>query len=332
MSESTFTIADAKAWLLGSACAACGTALPEPGLPCAACGVLPAMTAPEFEAELDSPVALAELHAIRLRAEARALQDQMTAKHREADRVLYLAGLEQRRTAAQGALGVATARQRELAPPLKTAKRAEAKARGERDQAAEYHAEMARAEETARRMKHGAEAETDAMLRLRTAAEVLARYESALSEATAARQQAETALSTATAQVEAAEAARDRAAREHEDCGRVPYGLETIVADMLRLLISGQLDPVEVVMARFPAQWVAATTGAADAIEAAARQRLIDEQDREKRDKPLHVRTLPDGQVRADPNLLHPGTPQPYHPPAPGGIHPAATGRPYGRS
>lgn len=60
-------------------------ALPAPGEPCAGCGRIPDITAPEIAGDLDGPVALAAVEAAKLRAEATGLQDAAVEKMVQAD-------------------------------------------------------------------------------------------------------------------------------------------------------------------------------------------------------------------------------------------------------
>jgi hypothetical protein len=59
--------AEALEFLLGTTCSGCGAALPAPGEPCAGCGRIPDITAPEIAGDLDGPVALAAVEAAKLR-------------------------------------------------------------------------------------------------------------------------------------------------------------------------------------------------------------------------------------------------------------------------
>lgn len=101
------TLPDAAAWLLDKACRACGTALPAPGDPCPACGVLSEVTSAEFAEQMERPGVLAAVGATRKRAEA--MIDAALALHRDADAEIFRAELEDRRARAQGALEVAVA-------------------------------------------------------------------------------------------------------------------------------------------------------------------------------------------------------------------------------
>jgi len=312
---SEFTRAEAIAYLLGRECHACGSALAGPGEPCEACGAFPPVTAPELETELTGPRTVAAVHAAALRKEAGELRSQMLARYMEADRVLHMARLEERRALAQSALAEALTAAARTEAPLKAAHKAEAKAARELAKASAEHDEIARAEETARRMKHGVRAETEAALRLAEAGKVLARYQAALAEVSARREVAESALAAARAQVGQLEAIRDQAAADVDHPGRIPVSPETVTADPVRLLLTGQLDEVETLMAQIPGRFIAAMTGLSDDIEAQARAQLKAEQEREARERPLWLQPLGNGSVGAVPNPSHPATPQQYHPP-----------------
>ena len=271
---------------------------------------LPEVTGPELAEHLDAPRALAAVQAAKLRGEAGALQDQMLAKHLEADRVLHLASLEDRRSRAQAELEVAVAQRREKTAPLKAAQRAEAKAAAELERARGEHGDVAKAEETARRMRAGVAAETEAALRLRLATDVLARYEREYGEAKAVRDAAQRDLDAAADRVTQMEAARDTAARAVAEPGRVPVSLETMSADLLRLLVSGALDPVETTMARVPVEWMAGITGYAAALEADTRRRTREEDEEAARTQPVVLQQGQTGVVTARSNPFAPGTPR----------------------
>ena len=306
----TWTTDDAAAFLLDRACRECGTALPSPGDPCPACGVLPAVTGPELAEHLDGPRALAAVQARALRQEASVLQDQMLAKHLEADRVLHLAALEERRSRAQAELEVAVAQRREKTAPLKSAQKAESKALAALEQAGAEHAELARAEETARRMRAGVTAESEAALRLRLATDVLARYQREHQAAVSAREAAQRDLDAAAGRVSQMEEARDTAARAVAEPARIPVSLETMSADLLRLLVSGALDPVETTMARVPVEWMAGVTGYAGALEADTRRRQREEDEEAARTQPVVLQRGQTGVVTARSNPFAPDIPR----------------------
>lgn len=306
----TWTTDDAAAYLLDRTCRECGTALPSPGDPCPACGMLPEVTGPELAEHLDGPRAVAAVQAKKLRVEASALQDAMLSKHLEADRVLHLAALEQRRNRAQGDLEVAVAQRREKSAPLRAAQKAESKALTALEQARAEHAGLARAEETARRMRAGVTAEAEAALRLRLATDVLARYQREHQAAASAREAAQRDLDAAAERVSQMEQARDTAARAVAEPGRVPVSLETLSADLLRLLVSGALDPVETTMARVPVEWMAGVTGYAGALEADTRRRTREEDEEAARSQPVVLRQGETGIVTAVGNPRAPGVPR----------------------
>ena len=271
---------------------------------------LPEVTGPELAEHLDGPRALAAVQAAAYRAEATQLQDAMLAKHLEADRVLHLAALEDRRSRAQAELEVAVAQRREKTAPLKAAQRAEAKAAAELEKARGEHADVGKAEETARRMRAGVSAETEAALRLRLATDVLARYEREHAQAVAVRDAAQRDLDAAADRVTQMEAARDTVARAVAEPGRVPVSLETLSADLLRLLVSGALDPVEVTMARVPVEWLAGVTGYAAALEADTRRRQREEDEEAARTQPVVLQQGQTGVVTAMGNPFAPGIPR----------------------
>jgi hypothetical protein len=129
----------------------------------------------------------------------------------DADRVLFTARLEVRRAEAQRALDQHQRRHKALHGPRTAARKAVDATAAELAGAAREHEQYAKAEELARRMKHGVQAETDAAIRLDKAAQVLRRYQDALAAATARRVAAEAAVDQSTARAEVLEKARDAA-------------------------------------------------------------------------------------------------------------------------
>lgn len=324
------TVEEAVEWLLGGqACESCGGNLPGPGEPCDACGTLPPVTSAELSEQLSGPMALAKVEEAKLRREGWAMLDAAVARLADADRPVHLAVLRERRDQAQRALDTHVARQKPLEAPLRAARKAEQKSGGELAAAREQLGAVVLAEEIARRMRHGLQAETDAKLRLDTAAAVLRRYESAAAEATAARQAAESALAASRERTGHLEAARDLAAATLSSPGQVPRSPQTITAGLARLVLSGQLDEIEAALAGQIARTLCAVTGATADIIEEARRDLLAEQEAGKRNQPLHVKALGDGNVAVTPNLLNPATPQPFHPAAPGnapsGVQPGLT-------
>jgi hypothetical protein len=200
-----------------------------PGRGCEACGTFPAVTAPELEADLTGTRTLAVVHAAKLRAEASELRSQALAKHSETDRVLHVARLEERLALARLALDDATAGQPPLEAGLKRARKAEDRAARELAGASEDHARIEKAEETARRIRHGLEAETAATLQLAAAGDVLRRYQTALAEAAASGRKQRPRWRPA-GNASRSWSSRDEAAAAVADPGRIRLSAETVAA------------------------------------------------------------------------------------------------------
>jgi hypothetical protein len=86
----------------------------------------------------------------------------------------------------------------------------------------------------------------------------------------------------------------------------------------VRLLLTGELDETETLMAQLPARFLAAMTGLSDDIEASARRHLLGEQEREARERPMWLQSTGPGEVAAAANPANAGAPRPFHPPGPG--------------
>jgi hypothetical protein len=314
-------MSEALAYLLGTTCAACGGVLEGPGGICTACGTIPEVTGPELAAGLDGPVALAAVEAAKLRAEGWELHDAAVARMAAADRALFTARLVVRRDQAQRALEEHQRRHKPLHGPRTSARKAEDKAAAELEAADGQHAEFAQSEEVARRMRLGVTAETEAAVRLDKATAVLRRYQADLGAATSRREQAEAAVETSAARGAALEKARDDAVAAVMNPGRIPVSPETITAGLLRLVMKGELDDVEMLIAGQFARMTCAITGVTADIESDVRRQVAAEAEKEKRDRPMYFQPLDTaGNVVAIPNPLSPATPMPYGPPAPGNV------------
>jgi hypothetical protein len=306
---------EALEYILGTTCGACGGGLAGPGEACGSCGRIPDLTGPELEGALDGPLALAAVEAAKARAEAWQMHDAAVARMAEADRAVFVARLHVRRDQAQKALDEHQRERGKLHGPKRKARDAEDKAAAELAEATRQHGEIGAAEETARRHRHGVQAETDAAVKLDKATAILRRYQEALAQATARREAAEAAAGHAAGRAEVLEIARDAAVKAVTGPGRIPLGGETITLGGLRLILRGQLDDVEMLIAGQTARLVCAATGVTAEIEADVRRKIDAENDQAKRDRPVHLSHLGDGNVSVAPNALHPQTPQPYHPP-----------------
>ena len=274
-------------YLLGTTCGACGGKLAGPGEPCDGCGRIPDVTGPELAAALDGPLALAAVEAAKLRAEAWALHDAAVAKMTAADRAVLTARLEVRRGEAQAALDSCLRAHKGLYGPRAAARKAEAQAAAGLAAATAEHQEIARAEELARRMRHGVAAETEAAVRLDQATRVLRRYQDDLAAATAAREQAEQALAVSAARAALLEQARDKAVAAVTDPGRVPLSGETVTLGGLRLLLTRELDDVELMMAGQAARLVCAAAGVTADIETDVRRQIAAEAEAKAKSQPL---------------------------------------------
>src|SRR5215472_9221511 len=98
-------------------------------------------------------------------------------------------------------------------------------------------------------MRHGVQAETDAALRLDKATGILRRYQDELAHATTQRETAEAVVQQSDGRQEVLEKARDAAVAAVTDPGRIPMSGQTITLGGLRLVMSRDLDPVELLMA-----------------------------------------------------------------------------------
>ena len=307
---------EAIALLLGGQpCAGCGAAAEAPGQPCGQCGALPPVTSAELAETLDAaPLAVAEIEAGQALAEGWQLLDRAIDRLHDADRCRQVARLRLRRDETQQAFDAHHREHSRLHGPRTSARKALDKAAAELATAQAEHAEIALAEETARRYRHGVRAETEAAVRLREASAVLARYQAAQADAAARLQAAEAAVSQSAAQGSRLEADRDAAVEALRN-PQIGYGMETISAGLMRLLVGGRLDEVEQVLAGQLARWACSVTGVTADIEAQACARLLAEQEAEARSKRHWLRPAGDGTGRlAVPNPGHPATPTPAVP------------------
>jgi hypothetical protein len=303
------TLDEAVDIVLDGACAACGAALPRPGEPCGTCGNLPPVTRPEATEALAAPGAVLAADAVREHgggdAAAAALRKQALERQKEAsdlltaaDRAEHVAMLERKRRAAQDQLGAALAAQ-EQATAAACAARGTGRVALEflRD-AQENHRLAAPAEETARRCRARAQAQSDALTTLQNAATVLNRAQAEDAAATAAVQAAEQALASAQAEVERREAGRDDAARRVQTPGRIPVSRERMAMDLFRLVLGGDngnpLDPVDLAMAQLMLRPLASITGLEARMQGEARAKAASEHGAKVRSD-LHMVRTPGG-------------------------------------
>lgn len=263
--------------LLAKMCAGCGTELPAPGLPCTACGKVPAVTRPELAEALAGPGKLAAVEARRLRGEADELGERRSALLAEADRVEHVAVLEHRRTLAEQALGTAQEAEQRAAAALSAAHQAAEDAAADVARYREARDQAANAEEAARRMREGPDAEIGAQARLDAARKVLERYEQALDGAAGAKENARQALDAATAERRRREAERDAAAAEAQNPGLVPVSEFRIGRDLMACVLSPACTPLEKAMAGVIVTGLADLTGVTETIRAAVRDEVLRE-------------------------------------------------------
>ena len=212
-------------------CNQCGDPLDPPGSQCAGCGALPGTTRPELEDFLTAePGSVARVEADQLREEAQRMLDQAEVMFRRADAVLHADALSRVCAVTQGKLEAALGERKQAAARAEDAAVAEQALRKPLAEAYQHRQDAAQAEETARRMRHGAQAETDALVRLNATAEVLKRYQDDAHEAAQGARAAEEVLAAADARVEACELDRDQAAADLTRCAPVPLTRETLFA------------------------------------------------------------------------------------------------------
>ena len=242
------TLEDALDYLAPKHCGACGESLDPPGSPCAACGMLPKVTRPELaeqllaepghiariEGERQDAEAVAE--ARRLRAEAAERIAEAERLFRAADATDYRAVLRRRRDAAEGAFQAAVGMRQQLAAEFAQAVVDEEAAHEPLADAFAIHKAAEEAEETARRMRTGPLAETEALVRLDAAAKVLARHREEARGASRAREVAEAALRVAGQNLNECEDDRAAAVADLTRCAPVPLSAETVRAAALPLL------------------------------------------------------------------------------------------------
>jgi hypothetical protein len=309
------TAGEAVAALLeGKICAACGSPAPG-GEPCPECGALPEVTGPELAAELAAaPLAVAEIEARQAIAEGHAQLDAAIDRLHDADRIRAVARLRLERDQAQEKLLAHQSGRPALAARVRSARKPAAVAEEDLKRAQAEHADLARDLEIARRYKTGVTAQADAAIRLDKATAELAGYRTARDQAAAGLASAEAALQAYQSDLGRLEQKRDTAAARLASPGRIGYGIEAMAAGLLRLLLRGELDDGEVLLAGTLASWLCSVTGAAEGIQAQAKAELRAEQENEHRAKPLMRGFGQDGQPAAIANPFHTGTPQAYHP------------------
>ena len=197
-----------------------------------------------------------------------------------------------------------------LGRELRKARDREREAAGREQDAAANFRDAANKEEAARRCGAGAAARTDAIVRMNAAGAVLEADRAALQGATAVREDAERQLAAARGRVARLEAALNDAQGALDTPGRPPRSAVTLVADLARQVMAGDLTEAERFVIRCLGQALAEYTGAAQDI--AARAVEIAEREREDaRKKAVFLRPLGNGMVGAMANPAIAGKPLP---------------------
>jgi hypothetical protein len=124
-------------------------------------------------------------------------------------------------------------------------------------------------------------------------------------DASKARDKAEAAFDTSAARAEELEQARDKAVAACGAPDRIPLSGETVTLGGLRLILSRELDDVELLMAGQTARLICGATGITEEIETDVRKALAAEEEAEKRRRPL----LRDRDGTVWPNPLNPDLP-----------------------
>ena len=275
---------------LPRSCHECGTTLPERGAQCPACGYLLKVTRAELAETLSAPGALARIEAKRLVDEGEKLREQAAALDAAAKRVLAADAAVQDLDTAQVALDAALVQLEDAETVLTEAGRVADAAAGQLDEAEQTHRRAVLAEEGARRGRKGPAAETDALTRLNAATDVLARYRIPAEETAAARQTAMARVAAAEGHATACEDTRDRCARAVEQLQ----------------------DPDVPVTFEQPEDEL---TGPWKQMAAEAQQRLLQSQQRARKDEPAPIAVngtaYAPGAVAVPGAVYSPGTPFP---------------------
>jgi hypothetical protein len=104
---------------------------------------------------------------------------------------------------------------------------------------------------------------------------VLRRYRDAMQQAAAVRQAADDAITSPAARAAVLGQARVRAVAELAGPGRVPMSADAVTLGGLRVIVRGEMDEVELLMARVLARQVCAITRQTEQIVADARRRRV---------------------------------------------------------
>jgi hypothetical protein len=290
-------------------CGNCAEPLDPPGSACPQCGVLPTETREEARDRLAAePDAIARAEAARLRTEARQLL--LSAEHvfRMADEVGHRSELRRRRDEAQDRLKEAADVREGAVSALAEAVKAEGVTARPLADASAARAQAEKAEEKARRLRKGAEAEIEASVRLSAAGQVLARYQAEAATAARMREGAELAVLHAEQAVRDREEARDQAQVLLDRHATVPLSGETaayLATPLLRMACGWDIDgrPLDQVERGMIGVWgrgvhAAAFADFADALDQADEDRIRRQIEEEARQQPF-LRPVGDGFLEA---------------------------------
>jgi len=218
------TPAQVLAQTLGQDCHACGKQLGQPGEVCASCGQVPGMASAE---------AIASLHAevVQRRAQARTAQDAAARLWADADEIAWRVQLETARIQAEDDMYAAGREWDDASEAVRAAAEDLKAAQAKADGAADFHSARARADAAARR-DGSPQAQHDALLSVRAAADVLALAEAAAQEPVRVLAAAERALEAARDRMGELEKTRDAAILAAARPGPAPRSPEREAGDV----------------------------------------------------------------------------------------------------
>ena len=279
-------------------CGECSEPLVPPGSECPECGGLPAETRQEAAERLaGEPGAITLAEAARLREVAAGYLVAAEQVFREADAMEYRFELRGQRDQAQELLKEAADARERAVSALDGAVRAEQATAKPVADALRNHERAVKAEEKARRLRMGAETETEAAVRLSAAATVLARYQAKAVTGVRAREAAELAVMQAEQEVREREEARDRAQILLDRHAHVPLSRVTVaslVTPLVRMAggqdINGRaIDQIERAMVGVWGRGIHAMAFAefADALDRADEDRIRRQIEEEARQQPF---------------------------------------------
>jgi hypothetical protein len=276
-------------------CPDCGQKLPAPGGMCPSC--------PQFDAERRAIMAdyrhqLDRLRAVDVAENAQLLRESATRARRAVRPV------------------------QEATAPLRKAVRdaidAERAAADRCRVAEDYLRKVTRAEQKARRGQAGPAARTEALLRVRAAADVARGDKAAAEGAKAAREAADLVLSGHLGQLARLEdeAVTAEWAAGHPPAVVPPSVWTALLAHPLQVLTARDLGAEARVLAGAQVANLARLSGVADELRAEGHAAGLREHENRFRDSPAWLAPAGDGRLAIVPNPHHPATPQQFHPPA----------------